>query len=97
LSRLGALRVESGQVFDFCDKPEPAQAARFNAFWGSFGFSSEAGPALLHLMMDSIARRPVDLGALGLRVGAFPIESYEDLGTWPAMRAFQARLIGAAA
>lgn len=97
LSRLGALCVEDGQVFDFCDKPELAEAARFNAFWGSFGFAGEAGPRLLRLMMDSIARRRVDLAALGLRVGAFPIESYEDLGTWPAMRAFQARLVGAAA
>lgn len=94
LTRLGALRVDGDSVVEFCDKPAPEQASRFNGFWGSFGFVSEAGPALLRLMMDSIARHPVDLGSLGLRVGAFPIDAYEDLGTWPAIRDFQRRASG---
>ena len=88
LERLGALRLEGSLVTDFCDKPDPAEAPAYNAYWASFGFTRRAGPPLLKMMMRSVARERVDIGSLGLSIAAFEIADYVDLGTWPAIRRF---------
>jgi NDP-sugar pyrophosphorylase family protein len=91
LSRLGALHVEGSHVTAFCDKPEPDHTPVYNAFWSSFAFRRSAGPAVLDLMMRSVARHPVDLASLGLKVAAFPVAGYTDLGTWRSISNFLSR------
>ena len=91
LSSLGALYVDSSSVVHFCDKPAENDPMEFNAFWASFGFRGKVGAKVLDFMMRSVARQNVDLNTLGLKVRAFAVESYVDLGTWPSI----ARYIGA--
>jgi hypothetical protein len=91
LSRLGALHVEGSLVTAFCDKPSPDRTPSYNAFWTSFAFRRDVGPAILDLMMRSVAREPVNLSDLGLRVAAFPVSSYTDLGTWQSISRFLSR------
>jgi hypothetical protein len=82
LRHLGALAVEGDRVTAFCDKPAD-DLARFNAFWGTFGFRGEAAGPILETMTRSIRREAVDLASFGQReVGAFPLSAYTDLGTW---------------
>ena len=85
LSSLGALYVENSNVVQFCDKPAEHDPMVFNAFWASFGFRGKVGAKILDFMMRSVARQKVDLNTLGLRVKAFAVESYVDLGTWPSI------------
>lgn len=88
LKSLGALMVQDGLVQNFCDKPDPNDAKNFNGFWASFAFTKSASRDVLEFMMRSVAREKVDIHQLGLKIAAFPIESYLDLGTWPAMSSF---------
>ena len=85
LSSLGALYVENSGVVHFCDKPAENHPMEFNAFWASFGFRGKVGAIVLDFMMRSVARQNVDLDTLGLKVTAFAVESYVDLGTWPSI------------
>ena len=85
LSNLGALYVEKSSVLHFCDKPAENDPMEFNAFWASFGFRGKVGAVVLDFMMRSVARQKVDLNKLGLKVKAFAVESYVDLGTWPSI------------
>lgn len=88
LSALGALVIDNGNVSEFCDKPALEYGSQFNGFWASFGFTKECSAAVLEFMTRSVAREAVDINELGLNVRAFPIKSYTDLGTWPAMSKF---------
>lgn len=88
---LGALMVRGDRIEDFCDKPDPSIANHFNAFWTTFGFCKEAGPDLLRMMMKSVARERVNITALDCTIGAFEVEGYKDLGTWPSIRDFVGR------
>jgi hypothetical protein len=91
LSALGALKVadDGRTVLDFCDKPGPDTVHTYNGFWGTFGFRKEYAVAILELMTASIQRQRVDLASLGIKVGAFPLERYEDLGTWNNIFSYQ--------
>jgi hypothetical protein len=91
LRNLGALRVEAGEVTAFCDKPDDGFDA-FNAFWCAFGFRGSAGRTLLETMTRSIRREPVAVAELGRRLRAFPVEGYWDLGVWPNLHEYTARL-----
>ena len=88
LASLGALYKENSSVVHFCDKPAENDPTEFNAFWASFGFRGKYGAKILDFMMRSIARQKVDLNTLGLKVMAFAVESYVDLGTWPSIARF---------
>ncbi len=85
LSALGALEVQDGRVVAFCDKPREDQEAAFNGFWASFGFISSCAEPVLDFMMASVARETVDIGSLGLKIHAFEVDRYTDLGTWPSI------------
>ena len=85
LASLGALYVENSSVVHFCDKPAENDPMEFNAFWASFGFRGKVGAEVLDFMMRSVAREKVDLNKLGLKVKAFAVENYVDLGTWPSI------------
>jgi bifunctional N-acetylglucosamine-1-phosphate-uridyltransferase/glucosamine-1-phosphate-acetyltransferase GlmU-like protein len=87
LKALGALHVtENGRVTKFADKPAE-NFERYNAFW----FRREVGEDLLELMTHSVRRVPVLIESLGA-VGAFPVESYLDLGTWENQAQFHAKV-----
>ena len=88
LASLGALYVKNSSVVHFCDKPAENDPTEFNAFWASFGFRGKYGAKILNFMMRSVARKNVDLNTLGLKVMAFAVESYVDLGTWPSIARF---------
>ena len=88
LASLGALYVKNSSVVHFCDKPAENDPTEFNAFWASFGFRGKYGAKILNFMMRSVARQNVDLNTLGLKVMAFSVESYVDLGTWPSIARF---------
>lgn len=88
LTSLGALNVEDGNVSEFCDKPETDNEKQFNAFWTAFGFRGEVGVSVLEFMSRSVARERVDVSALGLKIRAFPVADYIDLGTWPAIATY---------
>mmetsp|Transcript_52743 Transcript_52743/g.105649 ORF Transcript_52743/g.105649 Transcript_52743/m.105649 type:complete len:105 (-) Transcript_52743:149-463(-) len=76
---------EDGSVTAFSDKPAE-RLERFNGFWGCFGFRRQIASRLLALMMKSIAKQPIDLKELNASVGAFRLQAYRDLGTWPSVR-----------
>lgn len=88
LSCLGALSVDRDKVNSFCDKPDLVNAHRYNAFWVAFGFKRKVGSKVLDFMMDSVARKQVDLQGLGLNVKAFSVNSYFDLGTWSSIASY---------
>ena len=88
LMKLGALHVDGSEVIDFCDKPLGGDPRKFNAFWGAFGFKGECGSKILELMERSADREKVELSSLNLKISAFPLESYTDLGTWPSIAKF---------
>ena len=88
LMKLGALNVVGSEVKDFCDKPSIKDPRKFNAFWGAFGFTRSCGPKILNLMERSVCRDEVDLASLNLKIRAFPLKSYTDLGTWPSIAKF---------
>jgi NDP-sugar pyrophosphorylase family protein len=96
LRNLGALRVQDGHVEAFCDKPDNGFDA-YNAFWCAFGFRGPAGRPLLEAMTRSIQRRPIDVAELGQRVRAFAVDGYFDLGVWPNLHEYTARLHAQAA
>jgi hypothetical protein len=91
LRNLGALHVEDGRVTAFCDKPAEGFEA-YNGFWCAFGFRADVGRPLLEAMTRSIRREPVDLGELGAAVRAFEIAGYWDLGVWPNLHQYVAKL-----
>lgn len=89
LRKLGALRVEAGQVTAFQDKPEES-FARFNGFWGCYAFRKEAGSSLYNFLVKSVQHQPAALREQPFYpAGAIHLESYKDLGTWPAIRKFR--------
>lgn len=88
LKALGALALEGDRITTFCDKPSPNNPTAFSGFWASFGFTRAAGGSVLDFMMRSVLREKVDIGELNLDVRGFPIDGYQDLGTWPAIARF---------
>ena len=88
LIKLGALNIVGSNVIDFCDKPHSEDPRKFNAFWGAFGFKGECGSKILELMGKSVERKEVDLSSLNLKISAFPLDTYKDLGTWPSIANF---------
>jgi len=89
LKKKGALRVESGTVTAFLDKPD-ASFEKYNGFWGCYAFRKEVGESLYHFLVSSVRHRPVSLEEQSFHpAGAIPLHSYRDLGTWSAIRQFQ--------
>eukprot|EP00802_Teleaulax_amphioxeia_P016473 Tamp_16593.p1 GENE.Tamp_16593~~Tamp_16593.p1 ORF type:complete len:220 (+),score=13.54 Tamp_16593:644-1303(+) len=93
LRALGALAVQAdSSVSQFCDKPSQ-ELEKFNGFWGCFGFRRASARTLLRTMMRSVAREPVSVADFAAPVGAFALQEYMDLGTWPNVhQAVQAQL-----
>jgi hypothetical protein len=89
LKNLGAMRVEKDQVVAFQDKPGQ-DFHQFNSFWGCYAFRKESGKALYDFLIQSLHHRQVFLGAQPFYpVGAIPLHSYRDLGTWENINRFR--------
>ncbi|MCU0290182.1 MAG: hypothetical protein MUF15_27830 [Acidobacteria bacterium] len=91
LKRLGAMKVESGKVTAFQDKPRE-NLGQFNRFWGCYGFRGEYGGVLYDFLTRSVGYQPVSLAEQPFYPpGSVPIYSYLDLGTWDNIREFQSK------
>lgn len=91
LKKLGALRIEEGIVTAFQDKPREL-FEQYNGFWGCYAFQGEAGGALYDFLVNSVRHQPVSLQDQPFYPpGVVMLESYKDLGTWPAVRKFRQR------
>ncbi len=89
LKNLGALRVKNGLVTGFQDKPRQS-FEHYNGFWGCCAFRKEVGKALYNFLIRSVLHQPVSLEAQPFYPpGAIPLASYQDLGTWDAIKKFR--------
>lgn len=89
LKSLGALRVDRAEVTAFQDKPS-RDLETFNAFWGCYGFRKAHGEALYHFLSRSVRHQPAPLNRQSFYpVGAIPLHSYYDLGTWDRINRFR--------
>jgi hypothetical protein len=89
LKKLGALRVKEGKVIAFQDKPGES-LWKYNGFWGCYAFTKDAGRPLYDFLVKSVLHQRISLEELSFYPpGAIRLESYGDLGTWPAVRKFR--------
>jgi hypothetical protein len=84
LTRLGAVRVEEGNVTVFQDKPVLNDSiGDFNGFWGCYGFRGEMGRTLYDFLIDSVHHRSQSFEKQPFfPPAAIDIKTYYDLGTW---------------
>ncbi|MCP5102088.1 MAG: hypothetical protein GY950_01850 [bacterium] len=89
LKNLGAVKTEGDRVTAFQDKPSQ-HLDRFNGFWGCYGFRKDYGKTLYEFLIQSVHHEPVVLEEQPFYpVGAVPLHSYRDLGTWETINQFQ--------
>jgi UTP-glucose-1-phosphate uridylyltransferase len=89
LKAMGALRIsETRGVEKFCEKPAEG-IDQYNAFWTTFGFRRDRSGLILDTLAKSYGRQPIEINSVG-SVGAFPVKSYVDLGTWKSIKAYLA-------
>ena len=89
LKDLGALYVDKEEnIKSFCDKPKLSKNIIYNAYWTSFGFRKIKSELLLELMMKSVARESVHITEISDKIKGFPVDNYQDLGTWEAINSF---------
>lgn len=89
LKNLGAMRVEGSRVTAFQDKPSQ-DSHSYNSFWGCYGFRKEYGKSLYEFLIQSVHHEAVSFKAQPFYpVGAVPLYSYQDLGTWESIDRFR--------
>lgn len=92
LKHLGAMKVEGGGIIAFQDKPSQ-HLELYNSFWGCYAFRGIHARALYDFLIQSVRHQPVSLQEQPFYpVGAVPLHSYRDLGTWERIDLFRREL-----
>jgi hypothetical protein len=86
LKNLGAMKVIKEKVVLFKDKPKN-QLEEYNSFWCCYGFKKDIGRELYNYLKASVINQNTNT-KMPFNVGAFPVDSYYDLGTKESINEF---------
>ncbi|HOV15618.1 MAG TPA: sugar phosphate nucleotidyltransferase [Spirochaetota bacterium] len=93
IKNLGACFVKNKKVLKFQDKPKK-NLAKFNAFWGCYGFKKTISKEIYNFLKNSIKHKYQNYEKKTFYpFGSFDINYYCDLGTWESIEKFKASLI----
>lgn len=88
LMNLGAMNVIHGKVKFFKDKPN-RRIQNYNSFWGCYGFKKKSAKKLYIFLEQSVLNKTNSITTIPpFNFGAFPLYSFEDLGTWDGIELF---------